>query len=54
MATNIHTTAIIERGAELDEDVTVGPYAYIGANVSRLSQHTVEENLYYKYVRDEV
>lgn len=39
MATNIHTTAIIERGAELDEDVTVGPYAYIGANV-RVSRGT--------------
>lgn len=29
----IHPTAIIEPGAELAPDVTVGPYAYIGKNV---------------------
>lgn len=29
----IHPTAIIEPGAELDTNVTVGPYAIIGANV---------------------
>ena len=33
MSTNIHPTAIIESGAELDEGVIVGPYAYIGAKV---------------------
>lgn len=33
MATEIHPTAIIERGAELDEGVTVGAYAYIGSMV---------------------
>jgi UDP-N-acetylglucosamine acyltransferase len=33
MATDIHSTAIIEPGAELDEGVTVGAYAYIGAKV---------------------
>ena len=33
MATQIHTTAIIEAGAELDDDVIVGAYAYIGSAV---------------------
>ncbi|MEC7287570.1 MAG: acyl-[acyl-carrier-protein]--UDP-N-acetylglucosamine O-acyltransferase, partial [Verrucomicrobiota bacterium] len=33
MSTEIHPTAIIEPGAELDADVTVGAYAYIGAQV---------------------
>lgn len=33
MATEIHPTAIIESGAELDDGVVVGPYAYIGAHV---------------------
>lgn len=33
MATDIHPTAIIESGAELDEGVIVGAYAYIGARV---------------------
>jgi UDP-N-acetylglucosamine acyltransferase len=33
MTSLIHPTAIIEPGAELDTDVTVGPYAIIGANV---------------------
>lgn len=33
MPTNIHSTAIIESGAELDEGVIVGAYAYIGAKV---------------------
>ena len=33
MATKIHPTAIIEPGAELDEGVIVGAYAYIGAKV---------------------
>jgi UDP-N-acetylglucosamine acyltransferase len=31
--TRIHSTAIIESGAELDESVDVGPYAVIGAHV---------------------
>lgn len=30
----IHPTAIIEPGAQLGEDVEVGPYAIVGANVS--------------------
>lgn len=33
MPTDIHPTAIIEPGAELDEGVTIGAYAYIGAKV---------------------
>jgi UDP-N-acetylglucosamine acyltransferase len=33
MATAIHPTAIIEKGAELDAGVIVGAYAYIGAKV---------------------
>ena len=33
MATEVHPTAVIESGAELDEGVTVGAYAYVGANV---------------------
>lgn len=33
MATDIHPTAIIEKGAELDDGVVVGPYAYIGSRV---------------------
>lgn len=31
--THIHPTAIIERGAELDDTVEVGAFAYIGAHV---------------------
>src|SRR5262245_12743473 len=33
MSGEIHTTAIIDRGAELGRDVRVGPYAVIGRNV---------------------
>ncbi len=33
MATQIHPTALIEAGAELDEDVIVGAYAYVGPHV---------------------
>ncbi len=31
---NIHPTAIIEQGAEIDTGVTIGPYAIIGKNVN--------------------
>ena len=34
MATEIHPTAIIEPGAELDDGVIVGAYAYIGPKVT--------------------
>ena len=33
MATTIHPTAIVEKGAELGSDVEVGAYAYVGSNV---------------------
>ena len=33
MSTEIHSTAIIEPGAELEAGVIVGAYAYIGARV---------------------
>jgi len=33
MATEIHATAVVEKGAELDEGVTIGAYAYIGPKV---------------------
>lgn len=33
MATNIHPTAIVESGAVLDDRVTIGACAFIGANV---------------------
>jgi len=31
--TDIHPTAIVDAGAELDEDVKIGPYSIIGAHV---------------------
>ena len=36
----IHSTAIIEDGAQIGEDVEIGPYAFIGANV-KLGPRTV-------------
>ena len=33
MTAELHPTAIVDRGAELGEDVVVGPYAVIGAGV---------------------
>ncbi|MFT3665763.1 acyl-ACP--UDP-N-acetylglucosamine O-acyltransferase [Piscinibacter sp.] len=33
MATNIHPTAIVDAGAELGENVTIGPYAVVGPQV---------------------
>lgn len=33
MATDIHPTAIVESGAVLDDNVTIGAYAYIGPKV---------------------
>ncbi len=33
MATQIHSTAVIEKGAELDDGVIIGAYAYIGPHV---------------------
>ncbi len=48
MATNIHATAIVDRGAELASGVEVGPYAVIGAGVrigenTRIGAHCVIE-----------
>ena len=40
MAPDIHPTALIEQGAELDEGVIVGAYAYIGAQV-KIAKGTV-------------
>ena len=40
MSTKVHPTAIVESGAELGEDVEVGPYAYIGPRV-QLGDRTV-------------
>ena len=34
MANNIHPTAIIQNGAQLGDNVTVGPYCVIGADVN--------------------
>jgi len=47
-ATEIHPTAIVERGAELDEGVVVGPFATIGPEVrigagTRIGAHVVVE-----------
>ena len=33
MATQIHPTAVVEPGAELDHDVVVGPFCYVGPEV---------------------
>ncbi len=48
MATKIHPTAIIEKGAELDDNVEVGAYAYVGGEVkigagTRILHHGVVE-----------
>ncbi|MCH2155764.1 MAG: acyl-ACP--UDP-N-acetylglucosamine O-acyltransferase [Opitutales bacterium] len=34
MATEIHPQACVEKGAQLDEGVSIGPFAYVGAGVS--------------------
>jgi len=46
MATQVHSTALVERGAELDDGVQIGPYAIVGANVrigrdTRVGAHCV-------------
>lgn len=40
---NIHPTAIVDPGAEIDEDVTVGPYCVVGPQV-RIGGGTVLHN----------
>lgn len=44
MSTQIHPTAIIEEGAQIGENVTIGPFSIVGANVvlgdgNRLDSH---------------
>ncbi|MCL4696653.1 MAG: acyl-[acyl-carrier-protein]--UDP-N-acetylglucosamine O-acyltransferase, partial [Burkholderiaceae bacterium] len=39
--TQIHPTALVDRGAELDATVTVGPYTIIGAGVRIAAGTTV-------------
>jgi len=41
MMSHIHPTAVIEAGADLADDVTVGAFAYIGANVKIAEGTTV-------------
>jgi len=43
MATVIHPTAIIEDGAQLGTDVTVGAYAYVGKNV-KIGDRTIVQH----------
>lgn len=43
MSTNVHSAAVVEKGAELADGVTVGPFAYIGAHV-KLGKGTVVMN----------
>jgi len=48
MSVNIHPTAVIETGAELGVDVSIGAYSVIGSNVkigdgSRISSQVVIE-----------
>lgn len=48
MATEIHPTAVVENGAQLGVDVTIGPLGYIGADVKlgdgcRLHHHAAVE-----------
>tara|TARA_S200000501_G_C20665134_1_gene673688 strand:- start:45 stop:833 length:789 start_codon:yes stop_codon:yes gene_type:complete len=58
----IHPTAIIQKGAELDEGVEIGPYCVIGPNVvvgssSKIKSHTVingnteigKNNIFYQF-----
>jgi UDP-N-acetylglucosamine acyltransferase len=45
---SVHSTAVVEAGAELDTDVQIGPYAILGAAVrigarSRIGSHTILE-----------
>ncbi|MBK8816822.1 MAG: acyl-ACP--UDP-N-acetylglucosamine O-acyltransferase [Methylococcaceae bacterium] len=44
----IHPTAIIEAGAELADDVTVGPYSFIGASVKIGSGTTIGSHVVIK------
>ena len=39
--TNIHPTAIIDKGAEIDQSVTIGPYTTIGPDVQIASGNVI-------------
>lgn len=45
MGTHIHPTAIIEKGAELDEGVTVGPFSIINSEVRLAKNVSVASNV---------
>ncbi len=43
MSTEVHSTAIIEKGAELDEGVKIGPYCIVGSKV-KIGKGTIVHN----------
>lgn len=43
MSANVHAAAVVEKGAELADGVSVGPFAYVGAHV-KLGKGTVVMN----------
>src|SRR5580704_4598825 len=45
MTTEIHPTAVIEKGAELGEGVKIGPYCVIGANVKLGNNVTLKSHV---------
>ncbi len=45
MSVEIHPTAIIEEGAELGENVKIGPYCIIGPNVKIDSGTTLKSHV---------
>ena len=45
MATNIHSSAIIEDGAKIGKNVTIGPFSIIGSDVELGDGNTVESHV---------
>ena len=45
MATNIHSSAIIEPGAKIGENVTIGPFSIIGSNVELGDGNNIESHV---------
>lgn len=45
MSNQIHASAIIEPGAEIGEDVTIGPFSIIGANVKLASGNRIDSHV---------
>ena len=43
MATNIHPTAIVDKNAQLGEDVEIGPYASVGPDVKIGARTVVQQ-----------